>query len=443
MQKAVLKLGGSSIDSVEKLNTARSTVSSFVEDGYKVVNVISAFRGVTDALKEAIEKVNEDNLNESFRWLSKMLESLHFRAYCIDFDGLYKDLRYFVESGKPSWMKDDISTKGEKWSSRIFFDNLKDGGVSAELVSFDNPNFPIIVKGDFGNARVNLERTKRKCIRLDENLKDHDCVCLPGYGGKDPIYDRVKTLRRGGSDAVATALSYGFEANALWIITDVNGIKRAYTKHITDAPTIPLLCVEELRDAGTYGAKVPNEAAVRPLMLHCPEKTFIAKYGDIEGEKTRIVSDKKGSKEHPVELVAKRDVTVYRFNGTDLHSKISRLESKFYERSIDFISLGGSDYTRKFAVPLDQIPYVNKIISGYENETDISKDDVSLVGIVGRGMAETTGIIARMGGALARKGINVHYLFDVSPASCGVVVNRPQAERATELLYDEFQLSTF
>jgi aspartokinase len=58
-------------------------------------------------------------------------------------------------------------------------------------------------------------------------------------------------------------------------------------------------------------------------------------------------------------------------------------------------------------------------------------------------MVETPGIIAKMGGALARRGINIYYQFDVSPISCGAIVDRPQAEDAVELLYNEFKLSNF
>jgi len=192
-----------------------------------------------------------------------------------------------------------------------------------------------------------------------------------------------------------------------------------------------------------YGAKVPNEAAVRPLMLNCPKEAFVVKYDNFEGERTRIIEDRKVDTRHPVELAAQREILIYEFNGEDLHAQISRLELELDEQLIDFISLGGGDYTRKLVIPFDQEPYVDRSIAAYRGKIDVAKSRSSLVGIIGKSMGETRGIIARMGGALARGGINIYYQFDVSPISCGVIVDRSQAEDAVELLYEEFKLYTF
>jgi len=441
----VAKFGGSTINDAEKLDRACSTISSFVENGEKVVAVVSAVRGVTDTLKETVEKINEDNFQEYVSQCNERLKKLHRHSplQSQDLSDLERQFYSFVRSDGKPWIKDAILVKGEELFSRNFADKLKDKGVGTELINFDSPEFPVIAHGYFGNAQADLEKTKAMCEKVIPHFKECNCICIPGYAGVDASSGRVKTLRRGGSDAVATALSYGFSANSLWIITDVNGIKRAYTEKITNAPTIPILCVEELRDAGIYGAKVPNEAAIRPLMMHCPREAFLAKYDDLGGEKTRIVRDKKIAGERPVELAAQREVIIYEFGGVNLHAKVSRLESELDEKLIDFISLGGGEYTRKLVIPSDQETYVDNVLATYSNKVDITKGSNSLVGIVGKGMEKTPGIIARMGSALAKKGINIYYQFDVSSLSCGVIVDRQQAEEAVELLYDEFKLSTF
>lgn len=442
MNRVIAKFGGSTTNDVEKLNTACSTISSFVEGGAKVVTVVSALRGVTDTLKETIDKINYENFDECFSQCEKKLRKIHghSRFHASDLSDLERQFHNFVRSGKKMWVEDNILVKGEELFSKHFACRLNDRGIKTELISFDSPEFPLIVHGYFGNARVDLDRTKAMCDRVLSRFDRYSCVCVPGYGGIDIDSGRVKTLRRGGSDAAATALSYGFSASALWIITDVNGIKRAFTKKLTNAPTIPLLCVEELRDAGVYGAKVPNEAAIRPLMLHCPQETFVAKYNEVDGEKTRIVDRKETDRTRVVELAAQREIINYEFNGTNLHAKISRLESELHDKLIDFLSLGGGNYTRKLMIPADQEPYVDRCVTNYRNMVDVTKSTASIVGIVGKGMEQTPGIIARMGSALAKKGINIYYQFDVSPISCGVIVDRQQAEYAVELLYNEFKL---
>jgi len=169
----------------------------------------------------------------------------------------------------------------------------------------------------------------------------------------------------------------------------------------------------------------------------------VVKYDDIEGARTQIVHNRKVDVGHSVELAAQREVVVYEFNGEDMHARVPQVELMLDEQLVDFISLGGGDYTRKLVIPSDQEPYVDRYVAECNNGIDLIKSRNSLVGIVGKGMMEAPGIIARMGGALARKGINIYYQFDVSPVSCGVLVDRPQAEEAVELLYEEFGLSVF
>ncbi len=445
MNLTVIKFGGSSINDAEKLSGACSTVSSFLDNEEKIITVVSAVRGVTDTLKETVERITEDNFEDCISQCETRLKTLHHYSpiNAGDLSGLRGDFYSLVKSDKRAWIKDQILVKGEELFAKNFTEELNKRGVEAELVNYDNSQFPTIVHGYFGNARVDLEKTKTMCERLILDFKKYSCICVPGYGGVDRDSGRVKTLRRGGSDAVATALSYGFSVGSLWIITDTHGIKRAYTKNITDAPTISHICVEELRDAGVYGAKVPNEAAIRPLMLHCPRETYVAKYDEIDGEKTRVVEAREMNIKHPVELAAQREIIIYEFNGNSLHAKISRLESELDRRLIDFISLGGGDYTRKLVIPSDQETYVDESIAAHRSGIGVAKSNGSLVGIVGKNMEGTSGIIARMGSALAKKGINIYYQFDVSPISCGAIVDRSQSEEAVELLYDEFKLSSY
>ena len=444
MHITIAKFGGSTTNNRNKLNVACSTVTSFVENKEKVVVVVSALRGVTNTLEATIRTINEENFHESITQCNNQLRRLHEHAPLDprDLSELETQFQLLVQSGKSPWLQDQILVKGEELFSTNFATELTNRGIKTKLLTFDSPKFPTMVHGYFGNARVDLAQTKIKCETLASCFEEYVCLCVPGYGGVDIESGRVKTLRRGGSDAVATALSYGFSAAALWIITDVNGIQRVYTKKIVDAPTIPELCVEELRDAGTYGAKVPNEVAVRPLMLHCPPVTFVAKYDELDGEKTRIVKNEGTDSGRVVELAAQRELIIYEFTGVNIHATLSQLESELDAHFIDFISLGGGDYTRKIVIPPDQAPYMDQCVTTCGEKIDITKSKSSIVGIVGKNMRKTPGIIAKMGSALAKKDINIYYQFDVSPISCGVIVERSQAEAAVELLYREFKLAT-
>jgi aspartate kinase len=445
MKITVLKFGGSSINNTEKMDSACSTISSCVDHGENVIAVISAVRHVTNILKKTADSITVNDFQQRISNCNEQLLQLHHHSPLIaeDFHDLEHLFRLYIRSGKKPWIEDALLVKGEEFSSRNLAQTLNDRGTDTVFLNFNRPDFPSIVHGFFGNARVDLEQTKAQCKSTTPYFNDHSCICVPGFGGVDRDSGRVKTLRRGGSDAVAIALCYGYSAQAFWMMTDVNGIKRAYTTKINNAPTIPLISVDELRDAGIYGAKVPNETAIRPLMLHCPPKTFIVKYDEVDGARTRIVPNRAVDDSHPVELAAQREVIIYAFEGLHLHAKISNLESQLDQKMIDFISLGGGDYTRKLAIPSDQESYVDATVASYTDNVDIYKSDNSLVGIVGKGMTKIPGIIAKMSSALAKRDINIYYQFDVSPISCGVIVDRNQAESAVELLFEEFNLHTF
>ncbi|UCH37847.1 MAG: aspartate kinase [Candidatus Bathyarchaeota archaeon] len=444
-ENTIVKFGGSSINNAEKIEIACSTISTFVNRGENVVAVISAVRNVTNVLKQTADCITVNNVKECISNCSEQLLQHHRHSPLTaqDLHDLERLFKLYVQSGKKLWIEDALLVKGEEFSARNFAQTLNDRGIATVFLNFDNPDFPTVVHGFFGNARVDLETTKTQCESMTPYFKEHRCICIPGFGGVDRDSGRVKTLRRGGSDAVAIALCYGFSAHAFWMMTDVHGIKRAYTPHLTNAPTIPVISVDELRDAGIYGAKVPNEIAIRPLMLYCPPTTFIVKYDGVELASTQIVLNRDTDASHPVELAAQREVIIYAFEGLHLHATISALESQLDQKMIDFLSLGGGDYTRKLAIPSDQESYVDAIVSSYTGRLDMYKSHNSLVGIVGKGMAKVPGIIAKMGNALAKGKINIYYQFDVSPISCGVIVDKHQAESAVELLFEAFNLGTF
>lgn len=441
-----VKFGGSTVNDKEKLEEACSTIEQFVQKGNKVVSINSAVRGVTDLLKDLTKRIDKNNFYNCYEKFEKSLKEIHghspiFAEELWDFEE--KELKKFIDKGKPSWMKDEILVKGERWFSRNFAGELEKRGVETKFIDFFDPQFPTIVVGNFGNAKVNLEKTREQCQSIIPLFDKYDCLVIPGYGGIDPYHERIKTLRRGGSDVVFSTLGYGFSADAMWNITNVNGIKRVFTENIEDAPTVPLLTVNELRDASIYGAKVPNEEAVRPLKLHCPKETYIAKIGDMEGKKTRIAVEKQVDKKRPVEMVAGRDVVLYVFDGSNLREKIPKLELELYNNHIDYVDLGGGNYRRKLFVAPDQKTFADKIISAYKNKMSISVDEVAVVGIIGEGMKEARHVIEKMGRAVSVAGISAAYAVDMSEISTGLIIKREEMSKAQEVLYEEFALSYF
>ena len=182
MRITVGKFGGNTINDAGKLRTACTTVSSFVEGGAKVVVVVSAIRGVTDALKETLRKIREENFHEYSLQCEERLRRLHELSGLPFKDNLdlEQQLLFYVRSGKKPWVEDSILVKGEELFSRDFAQKLGNRGIKTELTDFKDPNFPTIVHGHFGNARCDLDKTKTMCEKIKSHLEEHDCICMPG-----------------------------------------------------------------------------------------------------------------------------------------------------------------------------------------------------------------------------------------------------------------------
>ena len=194
----VAKFGGSSINDSVKLDLACSTISSFVSDANKVVAVVSAIRGVTDLLKDTIDRITKDNFDICISQCTERLRALHSYALLSTDDLSYLErlFFYFVESDKKKWVEDQILVMGEEFSSRIFTSKLNEYGIDTDLINFNDPKFPTTVHGYFGNSRIDLSKTKDMCVGLVSDLENYSCICIPGFGGIDRDSGRVKNIEK-------------------------------------------------------------------------------------------------------------------------------------------------------------------------------------------------------------------------------------------------------
>jgi len=434
---SVVKYGGTSINSEEKLDAAYQTVSTEIGQRYKTIAVISAFRGVTDLLYNmTLTPAYDDRFISQWSSLHGTC-TRHLSEEVKDefLDRLREKVEFIKASPSTSWIVDDLLAEGESYSSQIFASFLTSKKMKAKVKNFDEPLYPVVSYGEFGNARIDLERTRKYCERsILRDLEMVDCVVMPGIGGVSHRDGRIR-VRRGASDYVATSLGYGVHADRLWILSDVHGIQAADSRIIKEAPILPHLTVDELLDAGALGAKNTNTVFFLPLTKYCPKETYFAKYDDLAGGKTRIV-EKAAEEGPPVKLVAGREVILYIAEGYDIESQVMALEQKLAQK-YDFIRGGGFKKERFFAFfDLNQEPRINKEVAAFRDGMTVTSGRKAIVGVVGEGMKHTKRVIERLGRALGD--VNITYVLDISKISAGVVIERKDMEEAIERLYAAF-----
>jgi aspartate kinase len=157
---------------------------------------------------------------------------------------------------------DDIASMGERTSMRIMASSLRALGLTTWDVDPHSSKWPIFTDTNFGNARIDLEKTRRA---VHDNilplLREGAVVVIPGFIGLSPD-GKVTTLGRGGSDITAMVLGDCSNAEEVVFVKDVAGILSADPKKVKEPLKIDALDAEEAYSLANAGAKVVHPKAL-------------------------------------------------------------------------------------------------------------------------------------------------------------------------------------
>jgi len=134
-------------------------------------------------------------------------------------------------------------------------------GLGTPAIFLTGAQAGIITNSQFGDARI---------LRIDSNnvlnyLKEGKVVVVAGFQGITESGD-LTTLGRGGSDTTAAALGVALDAEAIEIYTDVDGIKTADPRIVSEAKTLSTVSYTEACQFAHEGAKVIHPRAVEIAM---------------------------------------------------------------------------------------------------------------------------------------------------------------------------------
>ena len=178
MIKKVLKFGGTSVGTIERIQHVASIIQKEHNTGNEVIVVVSAMSGKTNELINFSKGISDEF-----------------------------DKREF----------DVLLSSGEQVTCALLAGALIKLDMKAK--SLLNWQIPILTEGDHLNARIINMNVKK----INDYLKDKGDVIIPGFQGISKNGD-ITTIGRGGSDATAVAVAKIFEADACEIYTDVDGV---------------------------------------------------------------------------------------------------------------------------------------------------------------------------------------------------------------------------
>ncbi|MFW6034870.1 MAG: aspartate kinase [Halothermotrichaceae bacterium] len=400
MKIIVQKYGGTSVDSVEKRESAAQNVKTAVESGYSPVVVVSAMGRfgkpyATDTLLEIAENISA---------------VIHPRE------------------------KDLLMSCGEIISTVIMVQTLKH--VKLDGCALTGAQAGIITNNTFGNAKVDN-------INPENILKIIEEGKIPVVAGFQGITEdgEITTLGRGGSDTTASVLAAALEAYYIEIYTDVDGVMTADPNLVKNARILDKVSYNEVCELAYQGARVIHPRAAEIAMREgIPIKvksifsnnagTLIHNQG-MRGIKSDRVVTGVTSRENIVFLKIIPKKKVDHATGLTVFNLMSDNDI-----SVDFINIRPEAIS--FIVKTEYKDKVSKLLKTHDFQFEMMVDFVK-VSIVGGGMTGRPGVMATMVNALTDEDIEVYQTTD-SHTTISCLIKKVDERKALNALHNAFKL---
>ena len=402
MSLVVKKFGGSSVGSIERIQTVANRVAASRARGDRVVVVVSAMQGETDRLLNLATAISDrPDPRES----------------------------------------DQLVATGETVSAALLALALQRLGVPAR--SLTGAQMRLRTDGFFSRARVQ-SMDREAVFRL---LDAGQVVVATGFQGIDHE-GNLTTLGRGGSDTSAVAIAAALSADECEIYTDVLGVYTADPNVCKSARKIDEITFDEMMEMASLGAKVLQIRSVELAMNHNVPLRVRSTFSDDPGTLVRPTDD------------ALEKVNVRGISHTKNESKLTlrrvpdrpgvaaSIFSALAEAHINVdvivqnISEAGTT-DLSFTCGRTERVQAEEILRSVAERVGAARievaDDIGKVSIVGVGMMSHPGVAASMFNALHKANVNIQ-IITTSEIKVTCVVGRNDTERAVNALHEAFDL---
>ena len=217
MPTLVMKFGGTSVATLDRIRRSAKRVGREVANGYDVIVIVSAMSGKT---------------NELVGWVEETSPLFDAREY------------------------DAVVSSGEQVTAGLMALTLQEMDVPAR--SWAGWQVPLKTNSAHAAARIEEIPTENINAKFAEGMK---VAVVAGFQGISPE-GRITTLGRGGSDTTAVAFAASFEAERCDIYTDVDGVYTTDPRITSKARKLDKIAFEEMLELASLGAKVLQTRSV-------------------------------------------------------------------------------------------------------------------------------------------------------------------------------------
>lgn len=262
----VMKFGGTSVGSPERMKGVASLVT---ESGEPTFIVLSAMSGTTNSLVEISDylyKKNPEGANEVINNLEKKYMQHVEDLYSTDemkkttrefLQGEFNYLRSFTKDLFTSFEEKSIVAQGEIMSTNMVVNYLKEQGVNAVLLSALD-----FMRTD-KNAEPDPQYIKEKLAAIMEENQGYQIYITQGFICRN-AYGEVDNLQRGGSDYTASLIGAALPADEIQIWTDIDGMHNNDPRVVEHTEAVRQLNFEEAAELAYFGAKILHPTCVQP-----------------------------------------------------------------------------------------------------------------------------------------------------------------------------------
>lgn len=408
MPLLVMKFGGTSVATLDRIRRAAKRVGREVARGYDVIVVVSAMAGRT---------------NELVGWVQETSPLFDAREY------------------------DAVVSSGENVTAGLMALTLQEMDVPAR--SWQGWQVPVLTTDAHAAARIVEIPTDNIAAKFAEGMK---VAVVAGFQGIGPD-NRITTLGRGGSDTTAVAFAAAFGAERCDIYTDVDGVYTTDPRITSKARKLDRIAFEEMLELASLGAKVLQTRSVELAMRYKVKLRVLSSFEDQGDEAGTLVCDEEEIMENrPVSGIAfsREEAKMTLASVADRPGIAAAIFGPLAEAQVNVDMIiqniaedGRTDMT--FSCPVDQVARAEKALNGARERGEINfreliaDTDVAKVSAVGIGMRSQSGVAAKMFRTLADEGINIKVIA-TSEIKVSVLIDRKYMELAVQALHDAFEL---
>jgi len=404
MKRLVLKFGGTSVGTIEKIKKVANIIKKIFNEGNEIIVIVSAMMGATDELKKKSNLISNN------------------------FDD--KEL-------------DVLLSSGEQVSCSLLSGAIIDLGLKAR--SWQGWQIPILT--DANHTSSNIMRIKTE--EVSNFVSQGGIAVISGFQGVS-MDNRITTLGRGGSDLSAVVIAKFFRADSCEIYTDVDGIFTTDPSINNNAKKIDKISYEEMLEMASLGAKVMQPNAVQASMVdNIPihvKSTFSEKSGtkiisedeiDYKKAVTGIAYSKRNAKVSVIGVVDKPGVAA------DIFEPIGKNNINV-DMVIQNTSLDGKKANVTFTIKREDLNKTLSLIEKNKQKLNYNKiihdDKLAKVSIIGAGMITNPGVTHKMFRTLADMKINI-LAISTSEIKISVLIREDLTQKAVKALHKSFELN--